>query len=549
MDKTLLLCTTDKRVGHVIDCHSGSKLHELKDCRPSTNSLCATGGFVLCADRERSFVHAWSWRKEQPRYRCQAPERITCLTCSADGAHCVGGGSSGKLYLWQVGTGQLLFMWDAHFKSATSLSMALCDGYLLSAGADAIIFAWSFADLLRCAHDRRGAPPNPYRTWSEHVLPVSSMCVASCGQHDLIASSSEDQTVRLWRLSDACRGCIHTSELPTVPTILAIHPRHSFVYAGGADGRLYSMATVLEEVDEAGKLGAAGGKRTRAGAPVAGGAAAAGTSMAPGLAGAAATSDSGVRSALASRAGVLRGLAVSTDGTQVYTIAAEAGICVWDPLTLSLLLHLQPTTVFETITPFARPSALLSADSSSASSASDSTTAAASGGSGGRARPGSVFNLQPLKKVAEAPPVDGGNDLNHASLGCVPCDMRRAGGRAVGVGSSGAGDRMGGGGRRFSAAAFGLASDAALAGDADPDEAELPLLAAALAPLAGYAAADTAGSGSSQGGDGGGAGGAEATIRQLRGQLAQMQKLHAKLYEMAADATLGAGGPLRVSSI
>ena len=244
MSTDVLVAAASTGVAHVIDGRVGASLHTLKDCKPAARGLCAAAGVVLTAERSRSFVHAWTWRKEQPRYRCQVPERLTSLTCTADGAHCVGGGVSGKLYLWQVATGHLLLSWDAHFKPVTALACALCDGFLLSAGEDAMLLAWSFTQLLHAAHTRQS--PTPYRTWAEHTLPISAICVASCGGHDLIASASTDQTVRLWRLSDDVRGCVHSAAFPVALTAVAIHPRHTCVYAGGTDGRLRLMPLLLE---------------------------------------------------------------------------------------------------------------------------------------------------------------------------------------------------------------------------------------------------------------------------------------------------------------
>ena len=106
-------------------------------------------------------MHVWSWGKEQPQYRCQAAERLTCVACTSDGAHCFAGAASGKLYLWQVASGRLLLAWDAHFKAATALSLC-SDNFLISAGEDAQILAWNVAQLLQAA-------PSCVRASSRHA--------------------------------------------------------------------------------------------------------------------------------------------------------------------------------------------------------------------------------------------------------------------------------------------------------------------------------------------------------------------------------------------
>ena len=168
--ESLLAASSTQGVAQQCDPRSGALLRTLKDCRACGNGLAASAHFVATAERDRSFVHLWSWGKEQPHYRCQAPERLTCIAATADGAHCFAGAASGKLYLWQVASGRLLLAWDAHFKAATAL--ALCsDNFLLSAGEDAIVLAWNVAQLLQAAAERI-APPPAMRTWTAHTLPV-----------------------------------------------------------------------------------------------------------------------------------------------------------------------------------------------------------------------------------------------------------------------------------------------------------------------------------------------------------------------------------------
>ena len=173
-------------------------------------------------------------------------------------------------------------------------------GGVFSAGEDALVLAWSFADLLHAAHASRAggmsAPPAPLRTWTDHTLPVSALCVGGCGQHDLIASSSADQTLRLWRLADASRDGVYTISLPAALTTIALHPRQKAAYAGGADGQLYAVPLLLTEAGAPGGGGEGGG------------------------------SGGGHIAASASRAGPVRCITISADGTRLYSCSAESGI-------------------------------------------------------------------------------------------------------------------------------------------------------------------------------------------------------------------------------
>ena len=201
-----MLCAASRGQDAVLlDADTGAVIHVIKDCQPCGNGLCGAGQLLFSAETARSFIHIWSLQKEQPHYRCQAPERITCLGCTSDAVHCAGGGASGKVYLWQVATGKLLCNFDAHFKACAALTFAGDDGFILTAGEDAILLLWSLPQLLHAASSGGPIPP-PVRTWTDHSLPVRSIAVAQCAGHDLVCSASTDHTIRVWRISEASRS-------------------------------------------------------------------------------------------------------------------------------------------------------------------------------------------------------------------------------------------------------------------------------------------------------------------------------------------------------
>ena len=465
----VLLCSTPLATASLLDARTGATLQTLKDCRPTARGLCSTSGFVLTVERARSFVHIWSWRKEQPRFRCQAPEKLTCVACTSDGAHAVAGGMSGKLYLWQVASGRLLLAWDAHFKPVTVLDFALADGFLLSAGEDAILLAWNMANLLNAARTRQDGL-TPFRTWSEHMLPIGALCVAPCGQHDLIASASADQTVRVWRLSDSARTCVHHATFPTALTAVGAHPGHTSLYAGGADGRIYPMPLLAETA-------------------------------------AAVTARAGSARTSTAHTGAVRALCVSLDGARLFSCGSEPGLRVWDTATLALLSVLQPSMTIETMIVLrSRPDELTSAGGGGGTL--DEAAAGAAGASGASGAGGLTYGstgslLAPFKKFAEAAGEADATEATPRHMGCVPCALP-----------------------------LDASATTWLAPTADD---ELPLLATLPAGWR----VETGALVSAGLGDGGRMAAAEATIRQLRGQLAQLQEVNRELYAIAADATIG----------
>ena len=373
----LLVGSSSKGAASVCDGASGMLLRTLKDCKPvgGQHGLCGHSELVLSAERGRAFVHAWGGSKEQPAYRMQVPEKLGCVACTADGAHLAAGGASGKLYLWQLASGRLLLAWDAHFKACTAVAACAHDGLLVSAGADAIVLVWSFASLLQAAEERR-TPPPPLRTWTEHALPVRALAIGECGQHSLVASASDDHTLRVWRIAAAVTASVAAIELPSAATAVAVHPLHSALYAGGAGGEMWHVPLLAPP----------------------GGAAAGGG---PGAAAVAAA---------ARHAGEVAAVVASADGLRVFSCAGAGGVWMWSAAPLVLLSRLHPT---------------LSCDALAFLLPAPATAAA------GRARMDAKAPLLPLKKFAE-PAADDGPLATERAMGCVPVVLR-----AVGAGHGG----------------------------------------------------------------------------------------------------------------
>jgi len=292
----------------MMDSITGTLLGLLRDCNPSVNGTCGNDQMLLSAEADRSFLHTWSLHIDQPKYRCQAPERIRCLACTADGTHCAGGGVSGKNYLWEVASGRLLAGWDAHFKPCTVITFVGADSFIVSAGEDAMIFLWSLGLLLH-ASAASLPPPPPLCTWSEHVLPINALCVAPCGQHDLLCSASADHSVRLWHVSERACNMLYCVDFPAALPVVAANPTGGIVYAGGADGHIFMQALVVSASTVVGHKSVSRAEYTVS---------------------------------ASAHVQAVSGLAVSLDGSRVYSCAGVEGVWLWDALSMRLLERFQP---------------------------------------------------------------------------------------------------------------------------------------------------------------------------------------------------------------
>jgi pre-rRNA-processing protein IPI3 len=65
------------------------------------------------------------------------------IAVTSDGAFCVAGGISGKIFAWDVASGTLLRVWRGHWKSVSALLFWGTDSCLISGGEDAAVHVWS----------------------------------------------------------------------------------------------------------------------------------------------------------------------------------------------------------------------------------------------------------------------------------------------------------------------------------------------------------------------------------------------------------------------
>lgn len=65
-------------------------------------------------------------------------------------AYCAVGTATGKLMLWEVGSGKLLAVLEkAHYRGVSALRFTDDGAFLLSGGDDAMVHVWRLSSLLR----------------------------------------------------------------------------------------------------------------------------------------------------------------------------------------------------------------------------------------------------------------------------------------------------------------------------------------------------------------------------------------------------------------
>ncbi|RUS19539.1 WD40-repeat-containing domain protein [Endogone sp. FLAS-F59071] len=189
-------------------------------------------GVVIAAQADKPVVNVYTWQKDQAHIKCICPEKLVVLAASNRGTYCAGGTEGGKVYVWEIATGNLLRIFDAHYKRVSVLRFTNDDTALVSGGDDAGVNVWLLSSLL---DDTATDAPTPHYSWPDHTLPITDiMCGLGSFRAARILTSSLDHTCKLWDL--ATGTLLTTFLLPHPVTALALDPaeRSLFAAAGNA---------------------------------------------------------------------------------------------------------------------------------------------------------------------------------------------------------------------------------------------------------------------------------------------------------------------------
>lgn len=234
----------------VWDLHSGLVLSHLRSCASPRNALAPVGSHFLAAAQVPKpsggagggAIYFWAWHKSQVAFKSYPVEPIGPLACTSDGAYLAGGGASGRIYFWEVATGRLLRLWSGHYKNVSCLVFSDDDSLLISGADDGLVNVWPLIRVLDMGEDGQGADGQVAAMygWSDHTLPVTGLVSGSGGSSAIVVSCSLDHTCKIWSL--ALGTLLRSIVFPTALNAIVLDPGEYALYAGGADGRIFTTA-------------------------------------------------------------------------------------------------------------------------------------------------------------------------------------------------------------------------------------------------------------------------------------------------------------------
>jgi WD domain, G-beta repeat len=174
-------------------------------------------------------------------FRCAVAEPCISVAASRDGSLIAAGGASGRAYLWDVATGELLRAWQAHFKAISCAVFSDCGSLLVTGGGDGIVHVWDVASVA----DVEAPTPPAAVTWTGHTMAITAVAFApgsglSGGPAAArVISASADRSVRWWDV--ASQMCLLNVVIPSAATTLCAGPSGQVWYAGALDGCVYTL--------------------------------------------------------------------------------------------------------------------------------------------------------------------------------------------------------------------------------------------------------------------------------------------------------------------
>lgn len=232
----------------IFDLRSGSFLHSFNVPLAGQPAL-LDDEHILVNTADRSGLQVWSWKTGQQKTKSYLSDKTRAVAVSPDGYFIAAGTAGGQLQVWDALTGELLRVWEAHYKAVSALAFTADGSFLVSGGEDAIVNVWLLGDCLAPADASEsvsgssssggGGECTPYAQWSDHALTVTSVFCSPLGPAGRIVTASLDRTCRVWEV--ASKSLIASFVLPCGLHCAAMDPAETVIAAAGADGNIYSV--------------------------------------------------------------------------------------------------------------------------------------------------------------------------------------------------------------------------------------------------------------------------------------------------------------------
>ncbi len=259
--------------GYITSIHTSKQYSTFRQANSFKNGTVLTGigsgERIFCCVPNKALINVYSFGKESIDQRIPVPEALTCLNLinhpissinNKDDDELynksnyrvpwllVGGSKSGKLYIWELNSGNLLCVKEAHYQGITVIKSSKCGTFLITGGEDARCIIWNLHELISIYNDKSDKNDSnnnnivkPYWQITDNTLPLTDLILNDVEiLNDLkLYTTSKDNTVRIYDIMT--KSLLTTFILPDSVECITKDPSNRALYVGLSNGLIRTI--------------------------------------------------------------------------------------------------------------------------------------------------------------------------------------------------------------------------------------------------------------------------------------------------------------------
>ncbi|EGV64231.1 Pre-rRNA-processing protein ipi3 [Yamadazyma tenuis] len=257
--------------------HGSRQLQMFRNADCAKNGAAFTGVGIgekaFIASPNKALINVYSFGKDGIDQRMPVPEQVNCLavlkmnTSPSDQSLnkpsyrtpwlLAAGSKTGKVYIWDILSGELIFAKDVHYQSITKIAFSKCGTFLITGSEDSRCLIFKTIELVSIFNKDHDTNVKPYMSITDHTLPVTDFYVSNGLINDVsLYTVSIDSTLRVYNITT--RQLMHTFVLSSSIECVTVDPCGRNMYLGLTNGqiRVVPMFKVNNmNLERAGKFG------------------------------------------------------------------------------------------------------------------------------------------------------------------------------------------------------------------------------------------------------------------------------------------------------
>jgi WD40 repeat protein len=99
------------------------------------SGLGSSGDYMIAAHNNNTMINISYLNRSKTLLQCRLQESLTSVVVDSMGIYLYGGTKQGNIYMWELGTGRVIKIWQAHWKTVHRLCITQ-DNHLLITGSE-----------------------------------------------------------------------------------------------------------------------------------------------------------------------------------------------------------------------------------------------------------------------------------------------------------------------------------------------------------------------------------------------------------------------------